>query len=325
MITRDQILLAFQLFLGRDPEDENVIQQLLLETKNLASLRDKMVINPEFIQKLKIIPHPKLSMQVPPMQVDLSPSIEQLNQILVRTTLQWKSMGVDKPFWSVLTNPGYLNENIEQNKEYFYQSGVDELANFFAALNRSNLQIQPTFKCIEFGCGVGRVTGALATHFASVIGVDVSHEHLQLAESYIQEQGLANVELAQLTKLQELAQLGNFDFLYSQIVFQHNPPPVTKYILEQLLAQLNPNGLAYFQIPTYKIGYSFSVEQYLNSDDMPEMEMHYLPQDQLFSMIAKANCTILEIREDTAIGPSLSAISNTILLKKNIDQALPLQ
>ena len=321
MITKEEVVLAYQLFLGRDPENDSVIEYLIAEIDNLGDLRKKLVVFPEFIQKLKIVPHPKLSMQTPPMQIDLGISNDQLDQLLVRTALQWKNLGVDKPFWSVLTNPGYLNENIEQNKDSFYQSGHLELSNLFAALQRSSTSIPPSFKCLEFGCGVGRVTGALATHFASVIGVDVSHEHLQLAESYIQEQGLANVELAHLTKLQELAQLGNFDFLYSQIVFQHNPPPVTKYILEQLLAQLNPNGLAYFQIPTNKIGYSFAVEQYLNSDDMPEMEMHYLPQDQLFSIISKANCTILEIREDTAIGPSLSSISNTILLKKNIDQA----
>jgi 2-polyprenyl-3-methyl-5-hydroxy-6-metoxy-1,4-benzoquinol methylase len=319
MITKEEVVLAYQLFLGRDPENDSVIDQLIAEIENLSDLRKKLVVFPEFIQKLKIVPHPKLSMQTPPMQIDLGLSNDQLDQLLARTALQWKSLGISKPYWSVLTNPGYLNENIEQNKEAFYQSGQAELTNLFAALQRSNVSIQPSFKCLEFGCGVGRVTGALATHFASVMGVDVSYEHLQLAESYIQEQGLANVELAHLTNLQELSQLGNFDFLYSQIVFQHNPPPVTKFILEQLLSQLNPNGLAYFQIPTYKIGYSFSIEQYLNSEDTPEMEMHYLPQDQLFSIITKANCTILEMREDTAIGPSLSAISNTILLKKNID------
>jgi len=317
MISREEIHLAFQLFLGRAPENEAVINHLLAEAKNINDLREKLIIAPEFIQKLKIVPYPKISMQAPPMQVDLHTSGEQLQTIFQRIIAQWSALGNSEPYWSVLTNPGYLNENIEENKNSFYQSGKGELVNFFAALKRAKINPQSLSKCLELGCGVGRVTAALAAHYPSVIGVDVSPEHLRLADAYLHDQGLTNIELALLSDLQSLPELGKFDLFYSQIVLQHNPPPITKHLLEQLLNQLNPRGIAYFQIPTYKIGYTFNSSSYLSNQGKPQMEMHYFPQDALFQIIQDANCKVLEMREDTAIGPSLSAISNTILLMKN--------
>ena len=47
------------------------------------------------------------------------------------------------------------------------------------------------------------------------------------------------------------------------------------------------------------------------------MEMHYFPQAALFDLIAAQGCRVLEMREDDAIGLSVIAVSNTVLLQKS--------
>ena len=124
------------------------------------------------------------------------------------------------------------------------------------------------------------------------------------------------MELAQLQAIVQVPQLGGFDFLYSRIVLQHNPPPVMARLLTDLLGQLRPGGVALFQIPTYKSGYRFQIDDYLAQDNDTAMEMHYFPQAALFALLAEQRCQVLEVREDDAIGLSNSAVSNTVLLQK---------
>jgi hypothetical protein len=47
------------------------------------------------------------------------------------------------------------------------------------------------------------------------------------------------------------------------------------------------------------------------------MDMHFYRQEDLFELIKNANCCIQELREDDAIGISITSISNSILLVKN--------
>jgi len=85
--------------------------------------------------------------------------------------------------------------------------------------------------------------------------------------------------------------------------------------LEASLTNLRPQGIAYFQIPTYMVGYQFKVSDYLRKPLLSEFEMHPLPQHVLFDIIARCGCQLLEIREDNYVGNS-NAVSNSILLKK---------
>ena len=44
--------------------------------------------------------------------------------------------------------------------------------------------------------------------------------------------------------------------------------------------------------------------------------MHYLPQAALLDLLAEQGCRVLELREDDAIGLSVIAVSNTLLVQK---------
>ena len=100
-------------------------------------------------------------------------------------------------------------------------------------------------------------------------------------------------------------------------MLQHNPPPVILAILERVFARLQPGGIAYFQVPTYRAGYRFVLEEYLREDvGKSEMEMHVLPQSVIMQAAARHGLELLEVIEDPYTGMRPGEVSNTFLLRK---------
>ncbi len=82
---------------------------------------------------------------------------------------------------------------------------------------------------------------------------------------------------------------------------------------------LNPGGIAYFQVPTYQRGYKFSCANYLaHVGGGKEMEMHVLPQAEVFDIASQTEAQVLEIFEDSFTGIFNGGRSNTFVIRKNI-------
>ena len=319
MLSREDVVYAYRLLLGREPESETVVNHYATEAQNLKALRELFVNSPEFREKVANHLAPRTSrppFSGPPMQVDINVSVDDLAALFSKTAKQWEHLGRTEPHWSVITNPNYLQERYKGNETAFYSSGESECKMFDAALARAGVKPNPAGICLELGCGVGRVTDALARRYASVIGVDISASHLAIAQAYNHEHNIANVQLRHLARLEQVASLGEFDVLYSRIVLQHNPPPIIGWLLKRLFSQLREGGIAYLQIPVYKAGYRFRLAEYLKEQNHTDMEVHYFPQAALLQLIMESGCRILELREDDAIGISATALSNTLLVQK---------
>jgi 2-polyprenyl-3-methyl-5-hydroxy-6-metoxy-1,4-benzoquinol methylase len=320
MIEKEEVTWAYRMLLAREPENEAVVNHYATSVGSRAALRALFVQSAEFgaiVQNMPVARQPVV-LSGPPMAVELSAPADQLTALFAKVSAQWHHLGQTEPHWSVITHQSFLQANLAGNQAAFYASGKPEVAVFDATLARVGLGGQRFDTCFELGCGVGRVTAALAGRCTRVVGIDISAHHLQLAQAHLQSQGLANVQLHHAASVGQVAPAGGYDLLYTRIVLQHNPPPVMHHMLGQLLAQLNPGGVAYFQLPTYKAGYSFSIDSYLATDNTTNMEMHYLPQQALFGLLAAQQCTLLEIREDDATGLSPNAVSNTMLVRKAV-------
>jgi hypothetical protein len=120
----------------------------------------------------------------------------------------------------------------------------------------------------------------------------------------------------QRQQMEQLRRLPKVDAVFSVITLQHNPPPIMAWLLSQLLGCLNPSGVAYLQIPSYRSGYLFEVERYMNSTATPTMEMHFLPQQDVFRVIQASACHCLEVREDGMVGAEDQMLSNTFLFQR---------
>jgi protein-L-isoaspartate O-methyltransferase len=254
----------------------------------------------------------------PPMRIDRGADAAALRAMHDHVNSSWSYLGRTEPYWSVLTDPMFKSITASSHREIFFESGKRAIEDFCAFMLRSGVYLSAEQTCFELGCGVGRLTTSLSPLFSRVTAADVSVNHLRVAEAILAQRGIRNVSLRHLMNLNDLAKIGPFDVFFSLIVFQHNPPPIIAYMLRTILMQLEPNGIGYFQIPTYKLDYTFSVDDYLSrirGQERTEMEHHVLPQQVVIEIIYDCGCKILEIREDGWTG-DVNGVSNTFLIRK---------
>ncbi len=131
------------------------------------------------------------------------------------------------------------------------------------------------------------------------------------------EAGIRNVSLRHISKLHEIGDFRKVDVVYSIIVLQHNPPPIIGLIIQELIRALNSGGIAYFQVPTYRLEYKFSLKEYLTGEAARgEIEMHVFPQNEIFDIVSKEQCKLVEILEDGCTGLRNGERSNTFVIQK---------
>ena len=323
MISRSDVIEAYRAVLGRDPESEEVIQshaairsipelyRILVESEEFREVFTDEAPEPE-------VPGPYQPLDWPPIDVQSRASdAAQLTALFARVRITWSRLGQQDPYFSVCTDPRLLGPEIgEDGKAEFYASGRNELRLLNGFAGRSGIDLAGRV-CLELGCGLGRVTRFLAPAFRRVHAVDVSPGHLAIAERELAGAGIENVSLTQISSPEDLRQIVGYDAFFSTLVLQHNPPPLIAYILMQVLTNLNAGGVALFQVPTYQLDYSFSVDEYLNTPvpEEPEIEMHVLPQRDVMRIVHATGCRLLELREDGSTGIR-DGISNTFFVQK---------
>jgi SAM-dependent methyltransferase len=149
-----------------------------------------------------------------------------------------------------------------------------------------------------------------------VYGYDISSTHLKAADEYLKGIGVRNIELKHVSRVKDIEKLPKVDLVYSVIVLQHNPPPLISLMIREFIRALNPGGLAYFQLPTYRKGYSFSATDYLKGALSQEIEMHVLPQKKVFEIVQQEKGRVVEVIEDSWTGGRYKELSNTFLIQK---------
>ena len=115
-------------------------------------------------------------------------------------------------------------------------------------LGELGVAIRPTDGVVEVGCGLGRITRALARRCREVRALDVSARMLELAREH--NAALGNVEWV-LGDGHSLAVIddSSADALVSFAVFQHIPDPATTLgYVREMGRVLRPGGWAAFQV-----------------------------------------------------------------------------
>ena len=319
-ISREEVLWCYRNLLGREPESDATVRSHL-DSTSFRALVKAFVRSPEFMGKQARVGQPSINqgffhaLDLQKNEVDVVASSEQLAACIAKIKAAWSHLGEVRPHFSVLTDDQFLPENLGGSIDKIWESGEEEAATAQRILDHHGFSDSSGKTCVEYGCGVGRVTMGFARRFARVHGYDISPGHLRHARERALELHVRNVTFHQCAgSVPE--DLQSCDFFYSRIVFQHNPPPLAAELIKAALRSLRPDGIAIFQIPTYRIGYRFKLAEWLAAEQPLDMEMHCLPQQHVFELIAGERCLPLEVREDNSTGAPERFISNTFVVRK---------
>ena len=316
-LTPQAIVWAYRLFLDREPESQEVVYNKLRRFTDSQELRQEFMHSYEFKQKNPVFHSPALSGDEPPMLIEDVYSEMDLQALFNHIQNSWQYLGETEPYWSVWTSKKFDQYSIHTSKDLFYNSGKLSVTKFFGTLDRNGIDYTAFKSCLDYGCGLARVTRWLSEKFEKVFGYDISQSHLQIAEKYLVQEGIHNVILHHIKQISDIRNLPRIDCIYSLISLQHNPPPMISLVIREFIKSLNSGGIAFFQVPTYQLGYSFVLSKYLSDESTRVgMEMHVLPQSRVFEIIRQEGGKIIEVIEDSFTMQMYKNVSNTFLVQK---------
>lgn len=160
----------------------------------------------------------------------------------------WEHAARHDPLWAILSDP--TKRGRRWDLAAFFETGRREISLLLYQLKQFGHEPN-TGRALDFGCGVGRLTQALATRFDEVVGVDVSPTMIRLADELNRQRGVARYVLNQSPALEQF-DTADFDFVYSDIVLQHLRPEAAVRYLTEFLRLLSPGGITVFQLPSHK-------------------------------------------------------------------------
>lgn len=158
----------------------------------------------------------------------------------------WSTLGTKDPLWAVLSLPGKRAGSWDI--EEFLSTGRADVDETVCWLDQLALPIR-WGRVLDFGCGVGRLSQALASHADEVIGVDIAPPMLDAARRLDRSGGKCRFLLNDTADLSQFPD-GHFDLVYSALVLQHLPPAAIDRYLIEFLRVLRPGGVAVVQVPT---------------------------------------------------------------------------
>jgi SAM-dependent methyltransferase len=130
----------------------------------------------------------------------------------------------------------------------FFASGEREIDAALADGERHGLPAAFD-SALDFGCGAGRLTQAMARRFERCEGVDISPAMVRLAVELNRRGERCRFRVNESDSLAAFED-ASFDFAYSSLVLQHLDPPLARGYVAELVRVLRPDGLLVFQLPS---------------------------------------------------------------------------
>ncbi len=231
----------------------------------------------------------------------------------------WNEWGKKDPLWGVLTWSDKKNNQWEPSE--FFKTGDLEIKSVFEYLKSKNIQVK-NGHALDFGCGVGRLTQALAKEFTHVTGVDIAPSMIEHANRYNSWGDRCRYIVNDSDNL-ELFSDNSFDFVYTNIVLQHMEPKYSMKYLQEFIRILSVGGVAVFQLPSErrlkknkKPSIGSRIKRKLKSliirytvrkvKDEPVMEMYGVKREDVVDMVNQYRVKIIDIADDNSTSKWIS-------------------
>jgi ubiquinone/menaquinone biosynthesis C-methylase UbiE len=226
----------------------------------------------------------------------------------------WDDLGEMDPLYAIAT---WENKKFNRwNWESFLKTGDIEIANIWESLKKLD-RPKNNYKCLDFGCGAGRLTHALANYFDEVVGVDVSDNMLDLAKKNNRNNKCKYI--ANYSDDLKIFADDHFDMIYSNVVLQHLPKrTMIENYIKEFLRILKKDGILVFQLPHYiplykriqpkmrlyhlllKIG--FNKNTVYKKFNLHPMRMNFINENKVKTLIIKNMGEVLSIEIDSNAG-----------------------
>jgi ubiquinone/menaquinone biosynthesis C-methylase UbiE len=161
----------------------------------------------------------------------------------------WNDLAEIDAMWAICSDPDkQLNK---WDRDEFFESGRQHISKVLEIANQAGISINRRL-ALDFGCGMGRLTQALAGEFDECYGIDISPKMIELAEQYNLFGNKCKYILNQRDDL-KIFDDNSFDFIYTVEVLQHINPEFMKKYINEFVRLLNAGGVLIFQVPVEHI------------------------------------------------------------------------
>lgn len=246
---------------------------------------------------------------------------------LKRVRRHWDLLGKKDPLWAVLALENKRGNRWRVNE--FFATGQDEIEEVTQYVEALGVELDRR-NALDFGCGVGRLTQALADRFEVVWGVDIAPSMIEQAKHFDRHPGTCHYILNERADLR-MFESASFGFIYSNIVLQHIEPRDQRSYLKEFVRVLTPGGVLVFQLPSDRIeresGTWGSLKRAIKSvapaailsayerirwGRRALIKMWGMPRDEVTGLLQTEGATILDVRADGFAGANWAGFRYTV-------------
>ena len=158
----------------------------------------------------------------------------------------WDAFGAEDPMWAILTDPA--KKGRRWTAAEFFATGVTEIAALMDEARSLGLPAERR-RALDFGCGLGRLTQALADHCDEAIGLDVAPSMIAQARTFNRHGARVRYDVQGEVPFTAVAS-ASIDVVYTGRVLQHIAPIYAREYIRELARVLAPGGFLSFDVPS---------------------------------------------------------------------------
>jgi glycosyltransferase involved in cell wall biosynthesis/SAM-dependent methyltransferase len=231
---------------------------------------------------------------------------ERISTMVSKIQKSWDWFAREDPLWATLTQPDKKGGGWEEDE--FFEEGRRDVRYALATIEAVGIPLHYD-KGLDFGCGPGRLTQALAEHFQEVHGVDIAPAMIAKAKALNRHGDRCIYHLNEAPHLR-LFDDNTFDFVYSALVLQHMPRPLALGCIMEFVRVTKPGGLMVFQVPDHRRATELPAEQ--EDDGVPEafwrgrepmMIMSAIPFPKVAKALEESGARLIDAVPDESAGP----------------------
>lgn len=217
----------------------------------------------------------------------------------------WEELAQADPMWAICTDPA--RRYGKWTHEEFFAAGWDEIGKVMQCVREIPVAVDGRAPALDFGCGVGRLTRALAGYFPECWGVDISPTMVRLAGDFNRHVPQCRFVLNENGDLRDLPN-SYFGFVYTSIVLQHIAPRLGRKYLAELVRVTRPGGILVFQVLDdfrapmlerwrQKIGLRRNWNRISSNGDRAYlMDLHCMAEADIRNVMESAGARIVDVR-----------------------------